>query len=74
MEIMFGVIWLFKSCPKCGGDMHIDVDIFGKSMSCLQCGCVKDYGYVVTQNEAMIEVSKPGCDAYHRCIHRAKRR
>ena len=32
----------FKSCPKCGGDLSLAQDIFGKYLSCLQCGYLKD--------------------------------
>ncbi len=30
-------LWL-KQCPRCGGDLYLEHDIFGKRMSCLQCG------------------------------------
>ncbi len=32
----------FKACPKCRGDIHVAEDIFGKYLSCLQCGYLKD--------------------------------
>ena len=32
----------FKSCPKCRGDLSLGQDIFGKYLSCLQCGYLKD--------------------------------
>jgi len=32
----------FKGCPKCRGDIHVAEDIFGKYLSCLQCGYLKD--------------------------------
>jgi hypothetical protein len=32
----------FKACPRCRGDIHIAEDIFGKYLSCLQCGYLKD--------------------------------
>ena len=28
----------FKSCPKCHGDLHRDLDEYGTFVSCLQCG------------------------------------
>jgi hypothetical protein len=31
-----------KACPKCRGDIHVAEDIFGKYLSCLQCGYLKD--------------------------------
>ena len=33
---------LFKACPKCGGDIIFDSDIYGKYTRCLQCGLMKD--------------------------------
>jgi hypothetical protein len=33
---------LFKSCPKCKGDMHIDRDIYGEYKECLNCGLMED--------------------------------
>ena len=32
----------FKSCPRCRGDVNLTIDIFGKYLSCLQCGFLKD--------------------------------
>jgi len=31
-------IWKLKRCPRCGGDMFIDRDIYGWYEKCLQCG------------------------------------
>ena len=28
----------FKACPKCGGDLSLTEDIFGRYWNCLQCG------------------------------------
>ena len=30
-------IWKLKKCPRCGGDMFIDGDIYGWYEKCLQC-------------------------------------
>ena len=30
----------FKSCPRCGGDMHLTSDYYGKYQACLQCTLV----------------------------------
>ncbi len=32
----------FKICPKCLGDLYLREDIFGKYLSCMQCGYLKD--------------------------------
>lgn len=29
---------LFKKCPRCDGDMYLEVDVDGKTIVCLQCG------------------------------------
>ena len=33
----------FKGCTKCGGDVHMQNDMFGYYVSCLQCGNVLAY-------------------------------
>jgi len=32
----------FKICPRCRGDLYQTQDIFGKFLSCMQCGYLKD--------------------------------
>jgi ribosomal protein S27AE len=32
----------FKGCPRCGGDLILADDVFGKYLSCLQCGFLRD--------------------------------
>ena len=32
----------FKECPRCQGDLYITEDTFGKYLSCLQCGYLRD--------------------------------
>lgn len=32
------VMWKIKSCPRCGGDMFLDIDIDACFDHCLQCG------------------------------------
>ena len=39
----------FKFCPKCRGDLYLAEDIFGKYLSCLQCGYLKDLPLVEQQ-------------------------
>ena len=31
-----------KACPKCHGDLYLNKDMYGKYLSCLQCGYMKD--------------------------------
>ncbi len=33
------MMWL-KACPRCLGDLFRESDIYGQSVSCLQCGCI----------------------------------
>ena len=40
----------FKFCPKCRGDLYLAEDIFGKYLSCLQCGYLKDLPLVEQQS------------------------
>jgi len=32
----------FKACPKCGGDLTDERDIYGKYLRCQQCGLHRD--------------------------------
>ena len=36
------MMWRFKSCPKCSGDLFIDWDMHGWYVQCLQCGYLYD--------------------------------
>ncbi len=29
-----------KMCPKCGGDLYLRRDIYGKETICIQCGLI----------------------------------
>lgn len=33
------MMWL-GSCPRCRGDLHLELDRFGEFISCLQCGTI----------------------------------
>ena len=33
---------LFKSCPRCWGDLRLDKDRYGVFLTCLQCGYLED--------------------------------
>lgn len=33
------MMWL-GSCPRCRGDLHLELDHFGEFISCLQCGTI----------------------------------
>lgn len=34
------MMWKIKECPKCRGDMFVDIDEDGMFNHCLQCGYV----------------------------------
>lgn len=36
------VMWKFKSCPRCGGDIFIDRELDSWYEQCLQCGYLCD--------------------------------
>ena len=31
-----------KACPRCGGDLNTNRDLYGNYAECLQCGYMKD--------------------------------
>ncbi len=37
-----GEIYAFKGCPRDAGDLILERDIYGKYVSCLQCGYIDD--------------------------------
>jgi DNA-directed RNA polymerase subunit M/transcription elongation factor TFIIS len=44
-------VFYFKSCPKCGGDMYQEQDVYGAFRKCLQCGRIFE-----------LEMPQPGSD------------
>ena len=32
----------FKACPRCQGDLYLTEDAFGRFLSCMQCGYLRD--------------------------------
>ena len=33
---------MFKACPRCMGDMHVNKDMYGEYRECLMCGFMAD--------------------------------
>ncbi len=31
-------MWIIKGCTRCGGDLFLDLDLYGFYEHCLQCG------------------------------------
>ena len=54
----------FKICPRCQGDLYQTQDIFGKFLSCFQCGYLKDIGEALSRRkpdalpETLIEIEE----------------
>ena len=44
---------LFKGCPKCHGDLHVDSDLYGTYIQCLQCGFTLDMATVLEAKRAL---------------------
>lgn len=36
-EVIWMAKWKFKGCPRCGGDLFVDKDMYGWYEQCLQC-------------------------------------
>jgi len=36
------MMMLFKACPRCGGDVHMTSDMYGRYAECIQCGHSRD--------------------------------
>lgn len=36
------VMMMFKACPRCGGDVHMTSDMYGRYAECIQCGHTRD--------------------------------
>ena len=47
----------FKGCPKCHGDLYLNKDMYGKYISCLQCGYMKDLPR--ESKESAVEIRQP---------------
>jgi len=54
---------LFKRCPRCRGDLYVNSDGFGKYVSCLQCGYLKDIPADTTQSTEVPVTVGPGGSA-----------
>jgi DNA-directed RNA polymerase subunit M/transcription elongation factor TFIIS len=45
---------MYKSCARCGGDMHSNSDVYGEYQECLMCGYMIDI-----HKPSLIELPKP---------------
>ena len=44
-------MWKLKGCPRCGGDVFVDCDPYGRCEHCLQCGYHSDLQSIVEVRE-----------------------
>ena len=54
---------LSKRCPKCGGNLIIGSDYYGRYAACMQCGRVLDLprdGLRLNQEDKVVAVSAGG--------------
>ena len=49
------MMWRFKSCPKCSGDIFIDSDTDGWYVQCLQCGYHCDQDNALTAMKEVVQ-------------------
>ncbi len=52
------VAWKSKSCPRCGGDLFLDRDIYSWYEECVQCGYVHDLKNIDEFNQLMSEAKQ----------------
>jgi Zn ribbon nucleic-acid-binding protein len=53
------MMWKFKSCPKCAGDLFVDWDMNGWYVECLQCGYLSDLDIMLkVKNEPVKKEAK----------------
>lgn len=48
-------MFFFKACPRCGGDMYLNRDMYGAYTQCVQCGCVL---YIQEEKETVAVAAK----------------
>ena len=46
---------IFKACPRCDGDVHINRDMYGEYRECLMCGFMADI-----QKPSLLEIDMAG--------------
>ena len=61
---------LLRACPRCHGDLSLDSDIYGRYVSCLQCGFIRDVTEIEARAKAKPELGKEstGCLAGRKSV------
>jgi len=52
------VMWKFKECPRCGGDIFLDRDLVSWYEQCLQCSYRHDLRSLVDFHEQLAQRKK----------------
>jgi len=52
------VKWKFRSCPRCGGDVFLDRDVYNWYELCVQCGYIRDLKSIDEFNELSVGSGK----------------
>lgn len=50
----------FRACPRCGGDLHANQDIYGEYKECLQCGYMADVQKELARRYGRVSENEPG--------------
>ena len=51
---------LFKACPRRGGDLHVESDMYGTYVECFQCGHMADCETQPVSASTAIDKGKTG--------------
>ncbi len=49
------VTWRLKSCPRCTGDLVLELDHWGLYEQCIQCGYLRDLDSVVEAKKQPVQ-------------------
>ncbi len=60
---------LFKACSRCKGDLHHGQDIYGRYLTCLQCGYVVDQTASPDLYDRLVKPSKDTPEAHPAQTH-----
>ena len=58
-----------KACLRCGGDLHHDIDIYGRYLTCLQCGYSLDQKQSPQLYNRLVKPSKDTPEAHPEQTH-----
>jgi ribosomal protein S27AE len=47
-----------KQCPKCGGNIYLNTDYYGRYEQCLQCGYTRDLDAVDKHQKPLVQLKQ----------------